>query len=84
MRDMHWSSLTKIVVIYQVARVIPVHCLNMHDSDSYLCSYTLNRKSPIGFVRTKPRGSVVITKPLDASWDDGVAPSGYKTWQVMI
>ncbi len=26
--------------------------------------YTLNRNTPTCFVRTKPRGSVVITKPL--------------------
>ena len=27
-------------------------------------TYTLNRKTLTSFVRTKPRGSVVITKPL--------------------
>ncbi len=59
---LHKISVNKVhVVVLTLKHVKGPHTLYYK---VYINRYTLNRKSPTRFVRTKPISSVVITKPL--------------------
>ena len=55
--------LDKVILENPMGGMKIVHCQDLHNILQNVTS-TLNRKTLTSFVRTKPRGSVVITKPL--------------------